>query len=180
MAPAALSQGASTPFSYTYIDLAYLKSDVSSQLPRLDGYRTSLSYGNADGSRLLLNFETTEETALGQENKREDLELGVGFFSPYNASMDIILDLKYLRGERTGFKKSDGAKSGYGVEFGLRGLLMESLEIDASAEYREYHQAEFGGRLGLQWQMSKTISLVGLYSYFKTEEKAYFGMRYSF
>ncbi len=178
MAPAASAQSLGSPFSYNYLDISYVKSDITSTLPQLDGYRGRLSFDSPDKARILVEWEETEEKANTVEYKRQDFMAGIGFIGGQNMSMDLILDFKYLRGERS-VAGINTTKSGYGIELGLRGLVTEVIEVDASIEYREYWVSEFGGRLGSQYQITPAFSVGAQYSYFDTEQKLSAGVRYS-
>jgi hypothetical protein len=174
----ASAQYLGSPFSYNYVDVSYVESDISSTLPELTGYRGRLSFDSPDQARIVVEWEESENTLNGIERKRQDFMAGVGFISSQNVSMDLILDFKYLRGERSE-NNVNTTKSGYGIELGLRGLVHEMIEIDASAEYREFWVSEIGGRFGAQFQFTPALSIGAQYSYFDSEQKLSAGVRYS-
>ena len=195
LAPQAAAQYRSSPFSYNYLDVNYALielQDTLSSVPELDGFGGRLSFDSPEGVRILLSYDEAEAEAavggtLGNVTvMRQDLEAGVGFITSPTDAIDLVLDVKYLRGELqhptsdnagTGLTLRNSTRSGYGVEFGMRSLITEWLEFDLSGEYREYFISEIGGRAGLVLMFTDNFGLQARYTYFESQHKLVGGLR---
>ena len=188
LAPQAAAQYRSSPFSYNYVDINYALvelQDVLPSVPELDGYGGRLSFDSPEGVRILLSYDETQgEAAVGGGDftaKRQDLQAGVGFITSPTDAIDLVLDIKYLRGEQeypvNNETLRNRTRSGYGVEFGMRSMVTEWLEFDLSGEYREYFISEFGGRAGLVLMFTDNFGLQARYTYFESQHKLVGGLR---
>lgn len=188
LAPQAAAQYRSSPFSYNYVDINYALvelQDVLPSVPELDGYGGRLSFDSPEGVRILLSYDETQgEAAVGGGDftaKRQDLQAGVGFITSPTDAIDLVLDIKYLRGEQeypvNNETLRNRTRSGYGVEFGMRSMVTEWLEFDLSGEYREYFISEIGGRAGLVLMFTDNFGLQARYTYFESQHKLVGGLR---
>lgn len=190
LAPQAAAQYRSSPFSYNYVDINYALvelQDVLPSVPELDGYGGRLSFDSPEGVRILLSYDETQGEAavggsLGEVTvKRQDLQAGVGFITSPTDAIDLVLDIKYLRGEQeypvNNETLRNRTRSGYGVEFGMRSMVTEWLEFDLSGEYREYFISEIGGRAGLVLMFTDNFGLQARYTYFESQHKLVGGLR---
>lgn len=178
-APLASAQYVGSPFSYNYLDINYANTTVDNDSPDLTGYGARVSFDSPEGIRILLSWDDTEGTENGVDYKRRDLEAGIGFASSQNNAVDMILDLKYLRGEqRVGDENKN--RSGYGIEMGVRTLITEELEFDLSVEFRDFFISELGGRTSLRYMFTPSIGIGARYTYFESLTKWDAGLRFAF
>lgn len=179
-APGASAQYLNSPFSYNYIDLNYVLTDVDNTGPVMKGYGGRLSFDSPEGVRILLEWDEAEEQVdSGHEYRRQDMVAGVGFVTSQNNSTDMILDLKYLRGEQVYHSGPNKTESGYGAEMGVRTLLHQLIEFQISAEYRKFFISELGGHASLRFNVTKNFSIGGRYTYFESLQKLTAGLRFS-
>ncbi|MFT7671481.1 MAG: hypothetical protein ACI8X5_004199 [Planctomycetota bacterium] len=183
-----MAQYRSSPFSYNYLDANWVSTEIGEQqsgLDAMDGFGGRLSFDSPEGVRVLLNYQDTEADAnvfgTSHTYKRTDLEAGVGFVSNPSDTTDLVLDLKYLRGEFTRPTSMTNTRKttqhGYGVEFGLRTLMHEMVEFGLSGEFREYFVSEFGGHAGLQFMFGENFGISLRYNYFETQQTMTAGIR---
>jgi hypothetical protein len=189
LAPGARAQYTSSPFSYNYLDINYSRTELkeTTDVPELEGYGGRLSFDSPEGVRIILAYDETFAKDFAPPNNevrdvwRQDLEAGVGFITNPSDVIDLLLDVKYLRGE---FQTPTSAntwknltRSGYGVEFGMRSLLHEMVEFDLSVEYRDYFTAEFGGHAGVVFMFTENFGIQARYTHFESQEKLVGGLR---
>lgn len=193
LAPAARAQYVDSPFSYNYLDINYAQTeleDAHAAMPTLKGFGGRLSFDSPEGVRVILSYDEMKGEAqvagLGNVNfKRQDLEAGVGFVTNPSDSVDLVLDIKYLRGEieQPGANSLGAAvlrnstRSGYGVEFGMRSLLHEMVEFDLSGEFRDYFTSEIGAHTGLILMFTENFGLQARYTWFESQQKLVGGIR---
>jgi hypothetical protein len=190
LAPAARAQYRSSPFSYNYLDINYVRTeleDVLSEVPTLTGFGGRLSFDSPEGVRVLLGYnETSADATIGAITHhviRQDLEVGVGFITSPSDLVDLVLDIKYLRGELQRPIDNSGStpnrtRTGYGIEFGMRSLLHELVEFDLSGEFRDYFVSEIGVHAGLLLMFTKNFGLGTRYSWFeKSQQTLTVGLR---
>lgn len=189
-APAARAQYRSSPFSYNYLDINYAMTEIAETDPSVDdltGFGGRLSFDSPEGVRVILAYTETESstTLPGPTNKdvlRQDLEAGVGFITSPSDTSDLILDLKYLRGE---WRRPVGnpavsknrTQNGYGIEFGTRTLMTEAIEFNISVEYRDYFTSEIGGHAGLALMFTENFGLQARYTWFDSQQILVGGLR---
>lgn len=196
----AQAQYRDSPFSYNYLDINWATTEISdqaSQVGRLDGFGGRLSFDSPEGVRIILAYDETETNATipgnpGTENfslLRQDLEAGVGFITSPADTTDLVLDIKYLRGEwrrpvwdsslglNGGYKSRNRTQNGYGIEFGIRSLFTDYLEFDVSAEYREFYSSEIGGHGALVLMFTENFGIQSRYTWFQSQQLLTAGLR---
>lgn len=192
-ASTAEAQYRSSPFSYNYLDLNYVQHDIDGLDGSVDeptGFGGRLSFDSPEGVRILLAYEETDSTtsqAVANSNiLRQDFEAGVGFITSPSDTTDLVLDLKYLRGEYRrpvstggGLVSRNRTQNGYGIEFGVRTLLLEWLELDLSAEYRDYFSSELGGRGRFVLMFTENFGLSASYTWFESQQRLTGGLRFA-
>lgn len=188
-APAASAQYRDSPFSYNYLDLDWAQSELDDDhydFETLSGYGGRLSFDSPEGVRILLAYHETEGDTDAAVNDRsllrQDFEAGVGFITSPTETTDLVLDIKYLRGEwrrpvDDPAVSRNRTQNGYGIEFGARNLLTDWLELGISAEYRDYFTSEIGGRGRLILMFTPNFGLQGTYTWFESQQYMTAGLR---
>jgi hypothetical protein len=178
LAAPASAQYLDSPFKYNYLELNYASTSLDAFDPRLDGYGGRLSVAAEKAVRLVLQYDDMEGSEAGVDHRRMEIQAGVGFMSSPADSVDMILDLKYLRGEQ---ERGDDnvTKHGYGIELGTRSLLHPLVELDVSGEWREWYRSEFGARAAVRFLVTENFSVGARFAWFETQELLTAGLRFS-
>lgn len=177
-AGAAQAQYLDSPFKYNYLELNYAVTELDDIPPRNEGYGGRFSLAAEEGIRLLISYDDMAAKENGVQFRRKELQAGVGFMTSPANSVDMILDLKYLRGEHEYYGKTV-TEHGYGIEFGTRSLLHQLVELDVSGEYRVWFGTELGGRLGLRFLVTENFAISTRASWFTHQQKLTAGLRFS-
>jgi hypothetical protein len=178
LAAPASAQYLDSPFKYTYAELDYAATNLDAFAPRLDGYGARVSVAAEDAVRLLVEYDHMEATSGGIDYRRMEIQAGVGFMTSPANSIDMILDFKYLRGERE--RGNDNlTRHGYGIELGTRSLLHPLVELDISGEYREWYRSEFGGRAAVRFLVTENFAVGARAAWFESQEMLTAGLRFS-
>lgn len=116
--------------SYSYLDLAYVWTDV-------DGVR-----GTADGFALRGSFELTDSVFMfaGYSEQMlsdfdfETYSIGAGYAWSIAPNMDLYGKISYVKAEVDGLGFS-GDDDGYGVGVGIRSFVTDRFELEGSIDY---------------------------------------------
>jgi len=177
-AGAAQAQYLDSPFKYNYLELNFAMTELDDVPPRQEGFGGRLSIAAEEGVRLLVVYDEMEAKQDGVQFRRQELQAGVGFMTSPANSVDMILDIKYLRGESKYYGKNR-TEHGYGIEFGTRSLLHQLVELDISGEYREWFKSELGARVGLRFLVTENFAIGARATWFETQEMLTAGLRFS-
>ena len=178
-APSALAQTRSKPFTYNYLQVDYVRSSYDAIWPGVsdpdtDGWGARFSLESDSDVRLLGSWDELK----GDDHKRRDGQVGLGFVSHVNSRVDGKLDLKFLWSESK-FESFKQTETGWGIEGGVRALFTDMIEGDLTAEYRDLYEGEFGGHGGLVIHATKNIAIAFYYTYFETQQTYRGGLRFS-
>jgi hypothetical protein len=142
--------------SYTYVDVAYVNTD-------LDGARDDV-----DGLALRGSLEITEQVFLfagyadqsGDGVDFETYNLGIGYAWPIASNMDLYGKLGYVEAEAD-YRGFGGDDSGYLLGFGLRSRLTEQVELEGSINYVDLSDSGDDTSLGLaaRWYIAEQVAL---------------------
>lgn len=178
LAAPASAQYLDSPFKYNYLEVNYAATDIDRFPEQLDGLGGRLSVAVEGAVRAFAQFDEMTTGSGLTRDRRLDLQAGVGFMTSPANSVDMILDLKYLRGEQQ--RSGDNIiKHGYGIELGTRSLLHPLVELDVSGEYREWFKSELGARAAVRFLVTENFSVGARVAWFETQEMLTAGLRFS-
>jgi hypothetical protein len=166
-----------TPFEYSYIDVAYQSLDRGNGLPKQDGLAFRGSFDFTDNIRLLASFgEASAHTPAGKDTVR-DYSLGFGMHGSYNDWLDVIGNFEWVRREFSGI--SQGRHKGWMAGVGVRMLPFRTLEVDATALFLNSVEDDAGGQLGAVWNITPYVGLRAAGLSIGDETRYWGGLRFS-
>lgn len=163
--------------SYSYLDLAYVETDI-------DGFSS-----NADGFALRGSFELTDSVFMfagytDQSIRNIDFEtynVGFGYAWSFAPTMDLYGKLSYVKAEvdGRGFSADD---DGYGIDVGIRSFVTDKLELEGVISYVDLSDAgddtSFG--IGARWYFTPRFA-VGAEAVLSDDANSYgIGVRWNF
>ena len=163
--------------SYSYLDLAYVETDI-------DGIGS-----NADGFALRGSFELTDSVFmfagyLDQSVRNVDLEtynVGFGYAWSFAPNMDLYGKLAYVKAEADGFGFS-ADDDGYGIGVGIRSFVTDALELEGAINYVDLSDSGDDTSFGIaaRWYFMPQFA-VGLEAAFGDDADSYgIGVRWNF
>jgi hypothetical protein len=128
--------------SYSYIEAGYAETELELDSVDLDGdgYRVSGSLAIAPTYHIVVDYSTAE---LEVENFNIDVDIdtisiGFGYNRPVSERADVIGRILYVDSSVDvdgPFFGGSGDDSGLGMQFHLRGQVMERLEVEGGIDY---------------------------------------------
>jgi hypothetical protein len=159
---------------YNFLEASYLKEspDSSSEADN-SGYQAILSAPLEAGNFTQLRYAHSKNDDTGSSDSV--LSGGLGFYSPWQAGVDIYGLLSYEKHKQAGVKDS-----GYSGELGVRWLLGESLEINGGGQYLKLgDRGESVTWLGgLNLRLAAGIALAGRYENAEGSSRYTVGLRF--
>ena len=163
--------------SYSYLDLAYVETDI-------DGVSD-----NADGFALRGSFELTDSVFMfagyGEQSIRNiDLEtynVGAGYAWSIAPNMDLYGKISYVKAEASGFGLS-GDDDGYGVGVGIRSFVTDQFELEGAINYVDLSDSGDDTSFGIaaRWYFMPQFA-VGLEADLSDDANSYgIGVRWNF
>ena len=128
---AALAEG----MNYSYIDLAYVETDIDGVSQSADGFAARGSASFAENFFAFGEYSTQSASGFDVE------AIGVGIGGHYGLSenFDLVGKLGWFQVDPSG----GGSNDGYLIDAGVRGRVADSVEFDAGARY-----TDLGGGIG--------------------------------
>lgn len=163
--------------SYSYLDLAYVETDI-------DGIGS-----NADGFALRGSFELTDSVFmfagyLDQSVRNIDFEtynVGFGYAWSFAPNMDLYGKLAYVKAEADGFG-FNADDDGYGIGVGIRSFVTDQLELEGAINYVDLSDSGDDTSFGIagRWYFMPQFA-VGLEAEFGDDADSYgVGVRWNF
>lgn len=123
-------------FSYSYVELGWVNSELDDLDVDGDGFAIRGSFGF---TRNLHAFAAYSDQDFDFDVKGETLELGLGYAWPLTGNLDLVGRVSYLRTEAEVDLPVFGSLSveddGFGVGALLRGRIAERLELAGGFDY---------------------------------------------
>jgi hypothetical protein len=125
---AALAEG----MSYSYIDLAYVETDIDGVSQAADGFAARGAAGFAENYFAFGEYSTQSVSGVDLET------IGVGIGGHYGLSenLDLVGKLGWFQVDLSGGGASVD-DDGYLLDAGVRGRVADSVEFDAGARYTD-------------------------------------------
>ena len=145
--------------SYSYADLAYVSTDIDGIDDELDGVGLRGSIELAEQLFVYAGYSNQSTSIFGTDVDFEQLNLGVGYAWPINTGTDVYGKIGYVQAEADarGFDVDD---DGYEMVVGLRGRLVEQLELEGSLNYVDLSDSGDDTSLGLgaRWYFTEQFA----------------------
>jgi hypothetical protein len=121
--------------SYSYLDVAYVNTDIDNFNEDVDGFALRGSYELTDNVFVFAGYADQGTTVAGFDIDVQTLNLGLGYAWPLGKALDVYGKLGYVSAEADaqGFGEADD--DGYSLAVGLRGRAVEQLELEGAVSY---------------------------------------------
>jgi hypothetical protein len=170
---AAQSEG----ISYTYVEAAYVETDIDGISRNADGYALRGSIAITD---TVFMFAGYADQGIGAFDF-EAYNIGAGYAWPLTSRTDLYGKVSYVKAEASGFGFS-GDDDGFGLGIGVRHLVTDQFELEAAVSYVDLSDSGDDTALGIgaRWHFTPQFS-VGAEASFADDAKSYgVGLRWSF
>jgi hypothetical protein len=133
--------------SYSFVDAAYVETDIDALNESADGFAVRGSAGFAENWFVFADFASQSLSGADVDS----YDVGFGGHYAVNDSLDVVGRLGYTKVELdAGALNSDD--DGYLLDLGLRGLVTEGVELEGGIHYTDFDEGGddtgfyFGGR----------------------------------
>jgi hypothetical protein len=126
-------------FSYSYVEAAYLNSELDDFDVDGDGFAVA---GSIEFGSNFFGFANYADQDYDFDVGRQDLGVGVGYHWPLNPRLDLVTKASYLDLEVDVPGFGDFDEDGFGVGLGLRGRALDQLELTADVNYVDLGDAD--------------------------------------
>ena len=118
--------------SYSYIDLAYVETDIDGVSQSLDGFAARGSAGFAENFFAFGEYST--QSVSGAD--LDQISVGIGGHYGLSETFDLVGKLGWYQAEVSGGGVSID-DDGYLIDAGVRARVADSVELDAGARYTD-------------------------------------------
>ncbi len=152
-APPAPLLGGSSPISYTYVEVNYIYTDLNNVPGTQNGVEGVVSWNVLLGIYLEGSYATSNGDTDVDRSR-----IGAGYHLPLGEKLDVFGFVNY---EHEHFSGGGSTSNGDGYEFDLGGrfMLLESLEVNAQAEWNHVHDDNFGAKFGGRYYFTGPFSV---------------------
>lgn len=170
---AAQSEG----ISYTYVEAAYVETDIDGISSNADGYALRGSIGITDNVFMFAGYADQSISSFDIET----YNVGAGYAWPISSRTDLYGKVSYVKAEASGFGLSVD-DDGFGLGIGVRHLVSDQFELEAAVNYVDLSDSgdETALGIGARWHFTPQFSL-GAEASFADDANSYgVGLRWSF
>jgi long-subunit fatty acid transport protein len=167
--------------SYSYLDAAYINTDVDQFNQTVDGFALRGSFEVTDRVFLFAGYTDQSTSIFGSDLDVQSFGAGVGYAWPVSSTLDVYGKVGYARAEAD-YPGLDLSDDGYSLGVGLRGRVAEQLELEGSLNYTDLSDSGDDTALGLgaRWFFTPQFA-VGLEGEFADDANTYgVGVRWNF
>ena len=134
--------------SYSYLEGAYINSDVDNFNEDVDGLALRGSFEITDQVFLFGSFSDQSTSIFGSDVDLTAFRIGAGYAWPIAKNVDVYGRIGYARVEADlpGPNLSD---DGYTLGVGMRGRVIEPLELEGAVNYTDLNDSGDDTSLGL-------------------------------
>lgn len=167
--------------SYSYLEGAYVNTDIDGFNDELDGFALRGSFEITDQVFMFAGYSNQSTSIVGTDVDFEQMGIGIGYAWPISTTADIFGRVGYVQAEADagGFEIDD---DGYQLGVGLRGRVAEQFELEGALNYTDLSDSgddtSFG--IGGRWFFTEQFAL-GLEAEFGDDVTTYgVGVRWNF
>lgn len=167
--------------SYSYLDAAYINTDIDQFDEEVDGFALRGSFEITEQVFLFAGYANQSTEVFGTDIDVEQMNVGVGYAWPLAPSTDIYGKVGYVSAEidAGGFDADD---DGYLLAVGLRGRPADQLELEGAVNYVDLSDSGDDTSVGLaaRWFFTEQFA-VGVEGEFGDDATTYgVGVRWNF
>jgi hypothetical protein len=168
--------------SWSYLDLAYVNTDIDRFDEDIDGFALRGSYEVVDKLFIFAGYADQGTTVSGFDLDLETFSLGLGYAWPVGEALDVYGKLGYVSAEVDVEGFGDADDDGLSLAVGLRGRAVEQLELEGAVSYVDLGDSgdDTTLDLGARWFFLPQFA-VGLEGSFGDDANTYgLGVRWNF
>lgn len=134
--------------SYSYLDLAYINTDIDQFDQDVDGFALRGSLELTDQVFLFAGYTDQSTSIFGNDLDVQTYGLGVGYAWPVAPSTDLYGKIGYVKTEAD-YDRFNVDDDGYSLGVGLRGRVADQFELEGSINYVDLSDSGDDTSLGL-------------------------------
>lgn len=146
--------------SYSYVDIAYVNTDVDDFDEEIDGFALRGSVEITEQAFVFGGYTDQSTTVFGEDLDVRSYALGLGYAWPVSDTADIYGKVAYVETEAefAGLSVDD---DGFSLGAGLRGRVAEQFELEGAVTYIDLSDSGDDTVLGLgaRWFFTDVFSL---------------------
>jgi hypothetical protein len=120
--------------SYSFVEAGYIVTDIDDFDEDFDGFGIGGSFEFVENWFLYARYLDQSAEIFGVDIDATGFDVGVGYAFPLTDAMDLYGKLGYTQVELEAFDESVD-DDGYALSLGLRGRVMEQLELEGAVNY---------------------------------------------
>jgi len=168
--------------SWSYVDAAYINTDIDRFDEDVDGFALRGSYEIVDNLFVFAGYADQGTTVAGLDIDLQTYNLGLGYAWPLGEALDVYGKVGYVSAEADVGGLGDVDDDGYSLALGLRGRAVEQLELEGAVSFVDLSDSgdDTTLDLGARWYFTPQFA-VGLEGSFGDDANTYgLGVRWNF
>jgi hypothetical protein len=171
--------------SYSFVQAAYVNTDLDDFDETLDGYVLGGSFEVADNFFIFASYSDQSTDYFGADVDFSAFTIGGGYAYPLSDTMDLVGSIGYVSADAdVSYQGASGSADddGYELGIGLRAMPMEQLELHGNITYVDMSDAgsNTGFGIGGLWYFVPQFA-VGLEAGYSDDSNTYgIGVRWDF
>ena len=168
--------------SYSYLDAAYLNTDIDRFDEEVDGFALRGSYELTDNVFVFAGYADQGTSAAGFDIDLQTYNLGLGYAWPLGEALDVYGKAGYVSAQADVQGLGDADDDGYSLAVGLRGRAVEQLELEGAVSYVDLSDSgdDTTLDLGARWYFTPQFAF-GVEGSFGDDANTYgLGVRWNF
>lgn len=144
--------------SYNYAELGYARASIDDVDADPDGFTFKGSVALGQQFYLFGSYLRASESIEGLDLDFDQSQIGFGFHHAINDRADLLAELSYLDAKVDVEGLGSASADGYRASFGVRGLMTDSFEGYAKANWTDGGDVDgsFSGTLGALYKFNPT------------------------
>jgi hypothetical protein len=123
--------------SYSYVDAAYVQTDIDGVGPSADGFGLSGSFGFAENWFVSAGYSSQSVQGIDIEG----ISVGLGGHYAFTPSLDLVGGVGYTEVNLDAGGGLNADDNGYFVGLGLRGRVGDAVELEGGVNYTDLSDA---------------------------------------
>ena len=168
--------------SYSYLDAAYVNTDIDRFDEDVDGFALRGSYELTDNVFVFAGYADQGTSVAGFDIDLQTYNLGLGYAWPLGEALDVYGKAGYVSAQADVQGLGDADDDGYSLAVGLRGRAVEQLELEGAVNYVDLSDSgdDTTLDLGARWYFTPQFAF-GVEGSFGDDANTYgLGVRWNF
>ena len=168
--------------SYSYVDAAYVNTDIDRFDEDVDGFALRGSYEITNNVFVFAGYADQGTSVGGFDIDLQTYNLGLGYAWPLGSALDVYGKVGYVSAEADVQGLGDADDDGYSLAVGLRGRAVEQLELEGAVSYVDLSDSgdDTTLDLGARWYFTPQLAF-GVEGSFGDDANTYgLGVRWNF